>query len=133
MSVLEGYLKLNHSNIAKLREAFATSHFGDYCNLIYPLSFCHFPFLLIMNHLLFSADEALIFVYEFYPMAQSLLQAHFFEDSQGFFSEDKIWSYIIQLASALREIHSLGLYCRTIDLTKIMLTSKNRFGSFSYA
>ena len=41
-------------------------------------------------------------------------------------SESVIWSYIVQLSSALRTIHALGLAARIMDPTKILLTDKSR-------
>lgn len=37
-----------------------------------------------------------------------------------------LWSYIVQIASALQAIHSAGLAARTVDLNKIIITGKNR-------
>ena len=37
-----------------------------------------------------------------------------------------LWSYVTQIASALKTIHSNGLAARVIDLTKIIITGKNR-------
>ena len=37
-----------------------------------------------------------------------------------------MWSYITQIASALKTIHSSGLAARIVDITKIILTGKNR-------
>lgn len=37
-----------------------------------------------------------------------------------------LWSYVTQIASALKTIHSNGLAARVIDITKIILTGKNR-------
>ena len=45
--------------------------------------------------------------------------------SQGM-TETEIWSYIVQLCSALRCIHSSGLAARTMEPTKILLFGKGR-------
>lgn len=37
-----------------------------------------------------------------------------------------MWSYIVQISNALREIHAANLAARCIDLSKIILTDKNR-------
>ncbi|KAJ3769682.1 hypothetical protein FB446DRAFT_746834 [Lentinula raphanica] len=37
-----------------------------------------------------------------------------------------LWSYIVQIASAIKRVHEAGLAVRTIDATKIILTGKNR-------
>lgn len=41
-------------------------------------------------------------------------------------SEQTLWSYLVQLASALKSIHSSGLAARVLDPKKIILTAKNR-------
>ncbi len=46
---------------------------------------------------------------------------------QGLLPESAIWSYIVQLSSALRTIHAAGLACRVMDPTKILLTDKSRW------
>jgi len=47
--------------------------------------------------------------------------------------ESVVWAYIVQLTSALRQIHALGLAYRAMDLTKIIKTGQNRIrlGSIS--
>ena len=44
----------------------------------------------------------------------------------GLLSENLIWTYVIQMTSALRHIHSAGLACRTLDPTKILIINKTR-------
>ena len=41
--------------------------------------------------------------------------------------ENVIWSYVVQMASALKTIHSTGLAARTLEISKILLTSKMRY------
>ena len=43
----------------------------------------------------------------------------------GLLSESLIWSYVVQLSSALRTIHAHGLACRVMDPTKIIVTGKS--------
>lgn len=93
--------------------------------------------------------------HSYHPGSETLLNKHFSIDQPGYldpFTNDKstpmpysyqknnllrhqqtnklpeplIWNYIIQLTSALRLIHSNALACRSLDPTKIILTSKNR-------
>jgi PAB-dependent poly(A)-specific ribonuclease subunit 3 len=40
--------------------------------------------------------------------------------------EATLWGYIVQIASALKAIHSIGLAARLLTPSKIILTSKNR-------
>lgn len=37
-----------------------------------------------------------------------------------------IWSYVIQIANALKAVHTAGLAVRCLDATKILITGKNR-------
>ena len=45
---------------------------------------------------------------------------------QTMVSETTLWSYITQIANALKAIHSANLAARCVDLGKIILTDKNR-------
>lgn len=40
--------------------------------------------------------------------------------------EQVLWSYCVQIASALKTIHGMGLAARLIDLSKVIVTSKGR-------
>lgn len=40
--------------------------------------------------------------------------------------ENILWSYIVQLSSALRLMHANGLACRVVDPSKIIVTDKSR-------
>ncbi|KAI4470839.1 deadenylation complex subunit pan3 [Holotrichia oblita] len=98
----------------------------------------------------------MVFVYDFHPGSETLLSKHFSPDQLNGYTdpfatdptaprpyshqknnilrhqqsnklpESLIWNYIIQLTSALRIIHSAGLACRSLDPTKIIITSGNR-------
>jgi PAB-dependent poly(A)-specific ribonuclease subunit 3 len=41
--------------------------------------------------------------------------------------ERTLWSYIIQLASAIKTVHDRGQAVRMLDVTKILVTGQNRF------
>ncbi|KAK9886254.1 hypothetical protein WA026_015767 [Henosepilachna vigintioctopunctata] len=128
MMYVDMWKKLVHSNIVQLKEVFTTKAFGD---------------------------NSLIFVYDFHPGSETLLNKHFSTDQNDYcdpFANDNttprpyshqknellryqannklpeplIWNYIIQLTSALRIIHSTHLACRSLDPTKIIVTSKSR-------
>ncbi|EGT33770.1 hypothetical protein CAEBREN_06531 [Caenorhabditis brenneri] len=95
------------------------------------------------NYYCLRRIHALIFVYDYYPLAETLMVKHFDMKSSSFFdpnnafriaspmampisitangaNETLIWSYIIQIAAALRAIHGSGLACRSLDLNKII-------------
>ncbi|XP_018578150.1 PAN2-PAN3 deadenylation complex subunit PAN3 [Anoplophora glabripennis] len=128
MAFVELWKKLNHSNIVQLKEVFTTKAFGD---------------------------NSMIFVYDYHPGSETLLNKHFSPDQTGYcdpflndtttprpysyqknnllrhtqnnkLPESLIWNYIIQLTSALRIIHSSALACRSLDPTKIIINSQNR-------
>ncbi|KAJ7349497.1 hypothetical protein DFH08DRAFT_697108, partial [Mycena albidolilacea] len=40
--------------------------------------------------------------------------------------ERTMWSYIVQLAGAIKRVHDAGQAVRMIDVTKVLVTSKNR-------
>lgn len=128
MAFVELWKKLNHSNIVQLKEVFTTKVFGD---------------------------NSMIFVYDYHPGSETLLNKHFSPDQIGYsdpfltdnttprpysyqknnlmrhqqnnkLPESLIWNYIIQLTSALRIIHASALACRSLDPTKIIITTRNR-------
>ena len=38
-----------------------------------------------------------------------------------------LWSYVVQLSSALRSIHSCGLAARTMDPSKILVVGQSKY------
>ncbi|KAK0417085.1 hypothetical protein QR680_012825 [Steinernema hermaphroditum] len=97
--------KICHSNVISLRDAFTSKAFGD---------------------------SSLVFVFDYHPLAESLERKHFARggagsgQSNGGIIESVIWSYIIQLTSALRTIHQAGLAARTIALEKVLVVGRQR-------
>ena len=78
-------------------------------------------------------DSSLIFVTDYHPLSKTLAQHHFGQGrghrtrhNADQISELVLWSYVTQIASALKAIHSNGLAARVVDTTKILLTGKNR-------
>ncbi|OAR02084.1 hypothetical protein LLEC1_05010 [Akanthomyces lecanii] len=79
-------------------------------------------------------DSSLIFVQDYHPLAKSLAEHHLTANpvhGQRFqpkspISEAVLWGYISQIANALKAIHSSNLAARCIDVSKILLTGKNR-------
>lgn len=77
-------------------------------------------------------------MYDYYPLAVSLFAQHLSPQAQAqrhapprggnlqLVPEKVLWSYAIQLASAIKAAHNADLAVRTIDLRKILLTGKNR-------
>ena len=86
---------------------------------------------------------ALVVAYTYHPNAQTLYDMHFknrnqqqqqygstsrFQPAQvqTLIPERTIWSYIVQIASAVKKVHDLGQAVRMIDISKILVTSQNR-------
>jgi PAB-dependent poly(A)-specific ribonuclease subunit 3 len=145
MSVLDSWTRLSHTNIVQVREAFTTKAFND---------------------------DSLMFVSDYHPLAQTLLERHFlprptpvptsataaatthstYHPSHSHPSsqtpsvlgasqhattsqlslpepvlEPVLWSYLIQMASALKAIHVSGLACRTLEPSKVLVIGKSRW------
>ena len=86
-------------------------------------------------HLAFTnsgfGDSSLIFVTDYHPCSETLAQKHFNttrsgRNSNNHVSEQILWGYIVQIASALKAIHSADLAARVIDSSKVLLTSESR-------
>ena len=84
-------------------------------------------------------------VYDYHPNAETLFSLHMKPKPPTFQSgrlqqskdgsllpEQTLWSYIIQLASAIQAVHDAGLAVRVVDSTKILVTSKNRYDSMTH-
>jgi PAB-dependent poly(A)-specific ribonuclease subunit 3 len=82
-------------------------------------------------------EPALVVAYEYYPNAQTLFEMHIKQKPPVFqhgrlstFSaalpEATLWSYMIQIASAVKVVHEAGLAVRMVDATKIIVTGKNK-------
>src|SRR5699024_6364818 len=75
-----------------------------------------------------------IFVQDYHPLSKTLSEVHLAPtpgpgnrfQPKGPISEAILWTYISQIANALRAIHGANLAARCIDVTKIILTDKNR-------
>ena len=113
------------------------------------------PFSLVANFHHSVSFTALVFVYSFFPGAETLLQRHFspapnvpFQQgnrgshhplwtpkhkyvapapAQRVLPERLLWNYIIQLTGAIRCVHSIDLACRVIDPSKILLIGNSRY------
>ena len=82
---------------------------------------------------------ALVVSYDYHPDSQTLFdvylrpkqspfsQNRFGEATNVVIPEATLWSYIIQIASAIRATHEAGLAVRMVDPTKVLLTGKNRY------
>ncbi|WOO77158.1 PAN2-PAN3 deadenylation complex subunit PAN3 [Vanrija pseudolonga] len=105
-SAVEAWRQIRHANIVGLREAFTNKAFND---------------------------NSLVIVYDFHPnsttIADEWLSAEAVNrrrQSVQPIPERIIWSYVIQIANALKAVHTAGLAVRTLDATKVLITGKNR-------
>jgi len=109
---IEKWARIRHPNIVTVREAFSTRAFGG---------------------------DSLVVVYDYHPNSRTLYEAHVKTKSAQFLnghgrgaasdgrvSERTLWSYIIQIASAMKAVHDAGLSLRVIDTSKVLITGKNR-------
>lgn len=47
-------------------------------------------------------------------------------EANGPLEERILWSYVVQIANVMKEVHAQGLAFRTLDVTKVLVTGKNR-------
>jgi PAB-dependent poly(A)-specific ribonuclease subunit 3 len=96
------------ANLVSIHEAFTTRDFGD---------------------------SSLILITDYHPNSKTLQEVHFSSpartgstrsQSASYVGEHVLWAYIVQIAHALKAIHSAGLAARVITPSKILQTSKNR-------
>jgi len=100
-SVVESWRRIQHPNIVKLNKAF-------------------------IQH-----GNALFFVHEYFPGAQSITQryvntARGQQQQQQRLPEKLLWSFITQLVSALRTVHSAQAACRMLHPNYVLVTTGAR-------
>jgi len=78
-------------------------------------------------------DSSLVFVYNYHPLSKTLAEHHFpppnrYGNRQAsiVIPEHQLWSYIVQLSSAIKAVHDAKLAVRCMDPSKVLLTEKNR-------
>ena len=74
-------------------------------------------------------DASVVVVSDYHPASETLAEKYFSKPypRPGRGLEETMWSFIVQLASALKSIHSANLAARIIDRTKVLVTDENRF------
>ncbi|KAI8886487.1 hypothetical protein K501DRAFT_244202 [Backusella circina FSU 941] len=100
MSAVECWRRICHCNVISIREAFTSHAFGD---------------------------TSLIFVFDYHPCSSTLFSTYFTPHTMhsSAIPESTLWSYTIQIASAIKTIHASGIAARNIDPHTIILTGKN--------
>ncbi|KAF8999784.1 hypothetical protein BDQ17DRAFT_1427525 [Cyathus striatus] len=111
---IEAWSHIRHPAIIPIRESFTTRSFDD---------------------------NSLVVSYTYYPEAKTLYEAHLKVTKPASFQphsrsqlqitpqridERTLWTYIVQIASAIKKVHDNRLALRMIDASKILLTGKNR-------
>ena len=128
---IEAWSRIRHPNIISVREAFTTRAFADNC--MYKQYSTLTPVLIRMY-------VALVVVYDYHPNARTLYEAHIKPKAPQYqngrlmtqsprLPERTIWSYVIQIARAIKAVHDAGMAVRIIDATKVLVTGQNRYGS----
>ena len=130
MTVIDLWKKMQHSNIVQLREVFTTKAFGDH-SMVFVYDFHPRSDTLMSRH--FSNPSQNMNGYSSPYNLDGAARpfsagkgANGPRQHAGLLPESLIWSYVVQLTSALRTIHAHGLACRVMDPTKILLTDKSR-------
>ncbi|KAK2563253.1 PAN2-PAN3 deadenylation complex subunit Pan3 [Acropora cervicornis] len=126
MILVDQWKKISHSNLVSLREVFTTKAFA----LVFAYDYHPGAETLLMRHfsgpdstLPVSPDGTLLFPSN--PRSGGVPNRHR-PGHRSPMPERLIWSYIIQLSSALRTVHAAGLACRVIDPSKVLLIGNSR-------
>ncbi|KAI0092269.1 kinase-like domain-containing protein [Irpex rosettiformis] len=109
-SNIEAWSRIRHPNLVSVKEAFTTRAFND---------------------------NSLVVVYDYHPNSQTLFEAHLrpkapqyqngrLQSQNTRIPERTLWSYVVQIASAMKTVHDVGLAMRIVDATKVLVTGPNR-------
>ncbi|KAI9732025.1 MAG: PAB-dependent poly(A)-specific ribonuclease subunit 3 [Claussenomyces sp. TS43310] len=77
-------------------------------------------------------DASIIFVYDYHPLSKTLVETHFTNTNRyggratSTIAEQVIWGYIVQIATAIKNVHNANLAVRCMEPSKIILTAKSR-------
>jgi len=73
-------------------------------------------------------DASVVIVSDYHPASETIAEKYFNKPypRPGRSLEDFVWSFIVQIANALKTIHSSNLAARIIDKTKVLVTDENR-------
>lgn len=105
---VRAWKQIDNGGVVNILEAFTTRDFGD---------------------------SSLIVVTDYHPDSKTLTETHLQSQVTSRYAarqasphvpENVLWSYIVQLASAIKVVHQTRLAVRTIEPNKVIVTSKNR-------
>ncbi|KAJ3804497.1 hypothetical protein F5876DRAFT_91809 [Lentinula aff. lateritia] len=131
-NAIEAWSQIRHPNIVTVHEAFTTRTFND-SSLVVVYSYHPNAQTLFDAHMKSTTSSALPqHILNGGGRYGHRLPSHFASSlslqqlQASGIPERVLWSYIVQIASAIKRVHEAGLAVRTIDATKILLTGKNR-------
>ncbi|KAF9525995.1 hypothetical protein CPB83DRAFT_858474 [Crepidotus variabilis] len=121
---IETWSQIQHPNIVPIREAFTTKAFGDHSLVV---SFAYYPNAktLLDTHIKQKPPTTSSFQQGTPAFYQNRHHRHQQPNLQHI-PEKTLWSYIIQIASAIKKVHDRGLAVRVIDASKILVVGQNR-------
>ncbi|GAA6020375.1 hypothetical protein JCM10207_002087 [Rhodosporidiobolus poonsookiae] len=136
IAAVEKWTRVRHPGLVGVREAFTTRAFGDQ-SIVFVYDYHPCSQTLYEAHLSPSANLPPN------PWSTPLLHHHAqpshplrrpapgapasaASTSSGTLPERVLWSYIVQIASALKCVHNSGLAMRTIEVNRVLVTGKNR-------
>lgn len=98
---VKDWRRVDGTHVVKIHDAFTTRAFGD---------------------------SSLVIVTDYHPLSRTLSEHHLGSRNRAIANvhESTLWSYIVQISLALKEIHQSNLAARCIDPSKVILTDKNR-------
>ncbi|KAJ5053742.1 uncharacterized protein L3040_000033 [Drepanopeziza brunnea f. sp. 'multigermtubi'] len=106
LTVAKNWKRIDNASVVSVIDAFTTRAFGD---------------------------SSLIFVYNYYPMSKTLIEAHFTNTNRygnriatTLVAEQVLWGYVVQIANAIKSIHAANLAVRCMVPSKVLVTDKNR-------
>ena len=131
---IEAWSRIKHPNLVGIKEAFTTRAFNDDCEFRAHPGASRLP-----THLFIR--PALVVVYDYHPNSQTLYEAYVKpkathpqngrgQQQAGRTPERTIWTFLIQIACAIRAVHEAGLAVRVVDPTKVLVTGQNRHVPF---
>ncbi|KAF9468239.1 hypothetical protein BDZ94DRAFT_1154429 [Collybia nuda] len=117
-AAIEVWSRIEHPAIITVKEAFTTRSFNDNS--------------LVVVHV-YHADAETLFE-KHIKAKPPTVQTHFGGRSSQvlhanlptLLPERTLWSYVVQIASAIKKVHDVGQAVRMIDASKILVTGKNR-------
>ncbi|CAG8548386.1 5704_t:CDS:2 [Racocetra fulgida] len=117
--------ELQQKNEATLSSVNGNNSFNANDSSIMKILCSHFLFTIAKD---FNLPEELHVYHSLYPLdlRQGKSTAVQIPGVVANIPETVLWSYIVQLASAIKTIHASDLAARMIEPTKILLTGKNR-------